>query len=180
MFEGAPYYPDGYRVGMSYHNFALQPGYAEDTCLCEMSVSHDGGFETIEGAIENLRLTIIAYLTSTTRIRPCCSTSMSNQEFRYCPRCGSNLEGMRAPDAGNIQGFFLRLPMTTVDEGADMLRFFEERGWHLDGFYNFPDEAPCSVRAVTRWMGRDDTDDFPYMEGTYPNGETYCSFREDR
>lgn len=164
---------------MTHHNFALQPGYVEDTCLCEMSVSNDNGFSTIENAMEDLRLTIAAYLTDTTRIRACCLASSKNPEFRYCPRCGSNLNNLK-PDAGNIQGLFMRMPMMTVDEGADMLRFFEERGWHLDGFYAFPEEKPCLVRAVARWMGREDTEDFPYMEGTYPDGKEYCSFREER
>lgn len=165
---------------MVYHNFALQPGYAEDTYLCEMSVSHDEGFENIEEAIEGLRLTINAYLAESARCRPCCNISKANPEFRYCPRCASNLGTMRGPDAGAIQDFFLKLPMTTIDDGAGILQFFEGRGWHLDGFYNFPDEAPCSVRAVARWMGREGEDDRPYLEGTYPNGETYCSFREER
>lgn len=165
---------------MKYHNFILQPGYAEDVCLCTMSVSHNEGFEGIEEAIENLRLTIIAFISSTTAIRPCCRESAKNSKFNYCPRCGANLGQMMSPDAEDVEEFFMELPMTTLNEGADMLRFFEDRGWHLGGHSTFPDEAWCSVWAVARWMSREDTEDVPYLGGTYPDGEKYSSHRQGR
>ena len=165
---------------MIYHNFALQPGYVEDTVLCEMSVSHDEGFSSIESAMENLRLTIAAWLEEHRRVRACCKKNLPDEENYFCAQCGARLDQYRGDLYTEVQDAFMKMPMTTVDEGADMLQFFEERGWNLCGFYHFPEEKACSVRAVARWMGRESTDDFPYMEGTYPDGTEYCSFRETR
>ena len=165
---------------MLYHNFSLQPGHVEDTCLCEMSVSHDEGFSAIEEAMENFRLTIVAYIAENQQPRACCKKNLVDEENDFCSKCGRRLDQYREASEGEVQDFFMKLPMTTLDGGADILRYFEERGWHLEGFYHFPDEKPCSVRAVARWMGREGLEDFPYMEGTYPNGEQYCSFRESR
>ena len=162
---------------MIYHNFALQPGYVENSCLCQMLVSHVDGFPGIEEAMEYFRLTLVAWLLEGKVPRTCCAKNLKNKSNRWCSQCGTRLDEFLEPSAGEVQDAFMKMPMTTVDEGADMIHFFEERGWIL-GLNDFPDQLIVSVRAVARWTGREDLEDRPYLDGDYPDGSTYCSFRK--
>lgn len=178
--------------GPPYRVFHLQPGYAESTTLGTLRVTHAVGFPDIESAIEDLRKNIAAFLLAQPR-RSCCARFFraSNQhqlDARFCGTCGENLDPVRAgTQAVDVQDFFMGLLTQTVDGAADTLRHFEMFGWALDGcpedgdVLSDADYPPCKVRAVARWMGREQDRkgvwSRPYLEGTYPDGTTYCSFR---
>ena len=165
---------------MKYHNFVIQPGYAEDARLCEMRVSHSEGFSTIEEAMEDFRVALISFLRKKSKPKRCCAKVLKRRTslYNFCPECGEDLRDIREENPYAVQELFLMLPMLTINEASSIgiLGHFERAGWTLSGFSDYPEEEPCHIEAVGRWMARE-TDDRPFMCGVYPDGTTWSSFK---
>lgn len=156
--------------------FIFQAGYVEDTCLGVLPASHDEGFVTIEEAVEHFRLTLVALLTKSLAPRSCCAVALKDEDNRFCSTCGKRLDQFRGVSPADVQDAYFKLGALTVDGNSGLLEHFEQAGWHLDGWVE-PTTPMCRVQGVGRWMGREDEEDRPYMEGTYPDGTTWSSRR---
>lgn len=158
-------------------NFGIQLGYAEDAVLGTLAFSHVDGFDEVEEAMEHLRLAAVAYLRKKASAKSCCRDHVHVDGYVFCPKCGRKLEGARDPGPADVQEFFYDLLSTTNDalasKGID--DSFAAYGWRLDGFDGGP--AECSVQAVGRWMGREDEEDRPFMEWSFPDGTSSSTYR---
>lgn len=147
--------------------FNLQLGYVESTLLSTLTVVHVDGFDEVEEAMEFLRRSALSWLRNTRSQEGCCRAFVHVDGYRFCPKCGTDLDNARDPEPVDVRQFFYDLLSQTVDDAAPLLEFFEEKeGWSFHGGAT-PD---AWVRGVGAWMGREDTEDRPFMEWTLADG----------
>ena len=167
---------------MKWHNFELQPGYAEDARLCTMKVGHQDGFDGIEEAMEDFRLTRVSYLKKNQQPpeHSCCKKAIKSKA-NYCPKCGFKLANLAEVTPYEVGELFFRLFATTIDEANDVWLHFDNADWRLGGphpdhvrAYKGHSDKLVQVQGVRRWMEREEGDR-PWMEGTYPNGDMWNS-----
>lgn len=108
----------------------LHWGFVETDRNCSVLVYYHGGREGADLADVLLRLRQVVLDSCTAEVRPCCR-EVANSSYRYCPTCGTALDGVGRPSDGQIRKEVDRFWTDTADEFQDLWDRLEEEQFEV-------------------------------------------------
>lgn len=132
---------------MSYTDFVIHQGYAEDQSLVCLCLNHCEGFDSPERGMQHFRKVLLEEAKKLLPgNKPCCEKM--NKAENFCSKCGSVLKGRVDIAEDYILGIWAELWSGNYDSTTELYEVLREAGWTVE----FPKTKPTIVFKIEQYL----------------------------